>query len=153
MDLETKKEIKKFKEEIKHTFELLKIETGCDTDKLLQFLLVSRPFEIIFPSLQETEGEEKNQRIDNIIDLIKRYCHLIHEFTRRETIFYRQEDKQVVYYLDNTTRTTSENLARWFMFNIGRYISGEQYNLDCRVDNVHNPKGLVSAFIKTFNLA
>nr|DAS66407.1 MAG TPA: hypothetical protein [Bacteriophage sp.] len=61
MDLETKKEIKKFKEEIKHTFELLKIETGCDTDKLLQFLLVSRPFEIIFPSVDEAKGELKDQ--------------------------------------------------------------------------------------------
>lgn len=151
MDLETQKEIRKLRKDIKYTFELLKVETGCDTEKLLQFLLVSRPFEIIFPSLQSTEGmDEKNQRIDNIIDLIKRYCHLIHEFTRRETIFYRQEDRQVVYYLGNTT---ADNLARWFMFNIGRYISGEQYNLKCRVDNVHNPKGLVSAFIKTFNLA
>lgn len=150
MDLETQKELKKLRKDIRHTFDLLKVETGCDTEKLLQFLLVSRPFEIIFPSVQVAEGDEKNQIIDNIIDLIKRYCYLLHEFTRRETIFYRQDGKQVVFYITNST---ADNLARWFMFNIGRYISGEQYNLRCRVDNVHNPKGLVSAFIKTFNLA
>lgn len=150
MDLETQKELKKLRKEIRHTFDLLKIETGCDTEKLLQFLLVSRPFEIIFPSVQEAEGDEKNQVIDNVIDLIKRFCHLLNEFTRRESIFYRQDDRQVVFYISNTT---ADNLARWFLFNIGRYISGEQYNLRCRVDNVHNPKGLVSVFIKTFNLA
>lgn len=150
MDLETQKELKKLRKDIRHTFDLLKVETGCDTEKLLQFLLVSRPFEIIFPSVQEAEGDEKNQIIDNTIDLIKRFCHLLHEFTRRESIFYRQDDRQVVFYITNST---ADNLARWFMFNIGRYSPGEQYNLRCRVDNVHNPKGLVSAFIKTFNLA
>lgn len=150
MDLETQKEIRKLRKDIKHTFELLKVETGCDTEKLLQFLLVSRPFEIIFPSVQEATEETKDQIIDNIVDLNNRFCHLLQEFTRRETIFYRQEDRQVVFYISNTT---SDNVNRWFMFNIGRYISGEQYNLKCRVDNVHNPKGLVSAFIKTFNLA
>lgn len=150
MDLETQKELKKLRKDIRHTFDLLKVETGCDTEKLLQFLLVSRPFEIIFPSLQETEGDAKDQIVDNIVDLIKRFCHSLQEYTRRDTIFYRQEDRQVVFYIGNTT---SDNIVRWFLFNIGRYISGEQYNLRCRVDNVHNPKGLVSAFIKTFNLA
>lgn len=150
MDLETKKEIKKFKEEIKHTFELLKIETGCDTDKLLQFLLVSRPFEIIFPSVDEAKGELKDQRIDNTIVLIKRFCHLLKGFIRKETIYYHQDDRQIAFHIKNVS---SDNIIRWFMFNIGRYTSGEQYNLQWRVNNIHNPKGLVSAFIKTFNLA
>lgn len=150
MDLETQKEIRKLRNDIKHTFELLKVETGCDTEKLLQFLLVSRPFEIIFPAVQEAKDGEKDQVVSNIVDLNNRFCHLLQEFIRRETIFYRREDRQVVFYLGNTT---SDNVNRWFMFNIGRYISGEQYNLRCQVDNVHNPKGLVSTFIKTFNLA
>ena len=64
---------------IRHAIESLKTETGCTTEEVIKFLLVVRPFEIIFPNVINAEGQDKENKIDNITKYIKLYSNSIKE--------------------------------------------------------------------------
>lgn len=138
------------KDDIRQAIEGLKIETGCTTEEVLKFLLVVRPFEIIFPSVQKAEGEAKEAKIENIIKYIKLYSKSIKEYSKKETICYHTGDRISTFYPE---LITTDNLIQWFLFNIGRYHSGDQCYLISRNGIVDDPKGLIPTLIQTFNIS
>ena len=137
------------KDDIRQAIEGLKIETGCTTEEVLKFLLVVRPFEIIFPNVQKAEGEAKEAKIENIIKYIKLYSKSIKEYCKKETIRYSTGDRTSTFYPE---LITTDNLVQWFLFNIGRYHSGDQCYLVSRNGIVDDPKGLIPTLIQTFNI-
>ena len=138
------------KDDIRQAIEGLKIETGCTTEEVLKFLLVVRPFEIIFPNVQKAEGEAKEAKIENIIKYIKLYSKSIKEYCKKETIRYSTGDRTSTFYPE---LITTDNLVQWFLFNIGRYHSGDQCYLVSRNGIVDDPKGLIPTLIQTFNIS
>ena len=138
------------KDDIRQAIEGLKIETGCTTEEVLKFLLVVRPFEIIFPNVQKAEGEAKEAKIENIIKYIKLYSKSIKEYCKKETIRYSTCDRTSTFYPE---LITTDNLVQWFLFNIGRYHSGDQCYLVSRNGIVDDPKGLIPTLIQTFNIS
>ncbi len=134
---------------IRHAIESLKTETGCTTEEVIKFLLVVRPFEIIFPSVKTAEGQAKEDKIENIIEYIKLYSKSIKEYCKKETIRYSTGDRISTFYPE---LITTDNLVQWFLFNIGRYHSGDQCYLVSRNGIVDDPKGLIPTIIQTFNI-
>lgn len=137
------------KHNVKEAIIGLKIETGCTTEEVIKFLLVVRPFEIIFPSVKTAEGQDKEDKIENIIKYIKLYSKSIKEYCKKETIRYTTGDRTSTFYPE---LITTDNLVQWFLFNIGRYHSGDQCYLVSRNGIVDDPKGLIPTIIQTFNI-
>lgn len=134
---------------IRHAIKSLKTETGCTTEEVIKFLLVVRPFEIIFPNVKNAEGQDKEDKIENIIKYIKLYSKSIKEYCKKETIRYTTGDRTSTFYPE---LITTDNLVQWFLFNIGRYRSGDQCYLVSRNGIVDDPKGLIPTIIQTFNI-
>lgn len=137
------------KDNIKQAIEGLKIETGCTTEEVLKFLLVVRPFEIIFPSVINAEGQDKEDKIESITKYIKLYSKSIKEYCKKETIRYHTGNRISTFYPE---LITTDNIVQWFLFNIGRYHSGDQCYLISRNGIVDDPKGLIPTLIQTFNI-
>ncbi len=137
------------KHNVKEAIRGLKIETGCTTEEVIKFLLVVRPFEIIFPNVKTAEGQAKEDKIENIIKYIKLYSKSIKEYCKKETIRYSTGDRISTFYPE---LITTDNLVQWFLFNIGRYHSGDQCYLVSRNGIVDDPKGLIPTLIQTFNI-
>lgn len=135
---------------VRHAIESLKTETGCTTVEVIKFLLVVRPFEIIFPNVKNAEGQDKENKIDNITKYIKLYSRSIKEYCKIETIHYTTGDRTSTFYPE---LITTDNLIQWFLFNIGRYHSGDQCYLVSRNGIVDDPKGLIPTLIQTFNIS
>ena len=137
------------KHNIKHAIEGLKTETGCTTEEVIKFLLVVRPFEIIFPNVINAEGQYKEDKIESITKYIKLYSKSIKEYCKKETIRYTTGDRTSTFYPE---LITTDNIVQWFLFNIGRYHSGDQCYLVSRNGIVDDPKGLIPTLIQTFNI-